>query len=172
MKRLLLTMPLVLVLAACPKGDDENAQVPEDTIARDTTPLNLDSVAAALPPPAPDTFTRPKPETPRTQGTRYQMAPPALMAAVEREQAFSNFCYREFGLKSDPRLYGGVAMLVTVGRNGVTAARVAADSWSSSSGKAVNECLNERAASAWKVSPTEVRPGTYQVDLRFTGGTG
>ena len=169
MKRLLLATPLVLVLAACPK-DDQNAQVNVDTIARDTTPLNLDSIATALPPPAPDTFTPPKPE-PRPVATRYPTAPAPLMEAVEREQAFSNFCYREFGLKSDPRLRGGVAMLVTVGRTGVSAARVAADSWSSNSGKAVNDCLNERAANAWKVSPSEVRPGTYQVDLRFTGGT-
>ena len=64
-----------------------------------------------------------------------------------------------------------VAMIVTVGRSGVTAARVGADSWSSSSGKAVNECLNERAANAWKVASGEVPAGTYQVDLRFTGGT-
>jgi hypothetical protein len=170
MKRLLLATTLVLVLAACPKDDDENAQVPADTIARDTTRLNLDSLTTSLPPPAPDTFTPPKPEPRAAQPSRYPTAPAALMEAVEREQAFSNFCYREFGLKSDPRLRGGVAMLVTVGRNGVSAARVAADSWSSSSGKAVNECLNERAANAWKVSPAEVRPGTYQVDLRFTGG--
>lgn len=170
MKRLLLATPLVLALAACPK-DDQNAQVALDTIARDTTPLNPDSIAMALPPAAPDTFTPPKLEPRPAPAARYAAAPAPLMEAVEREQAFSNFCYREFGLKSDPRLRGGVAMLVTVGRNGVSAARVAADSWSSSSGKAVNECLNERAANAWKVSPAEVRPGTYQVDLRFTGGT-
>jgi hypothetical protein len=170
MKRLLLATTLVLVLAACPK-DDENAQVPADTISRDTTPTDLGAITSDIPPPAPDTFTPPKPEPRTTQPSRYPTAPAALMEAVEREQAFSNFCYREFGLKSDPRLRGGVAMLVTVGRNGVSAARVAADSWSSSSGKAVNECLNERAANAWKVSPAEVRPGTYQVDLRFTGGT-
>jgi hypothetical protein len=170
MKRLILAAPLVLMLVACPKDDDENAQVPVDTVARDTTPTNLNDLATNLPPVAPDTFTPPKPD-PGPQPSRYAPAPPELMNAVEREQAFSNFCYREFGLKSDPRLRGGVAMLVTVGRNGVTAARVAADSWSSSSGKPVNECLNERAANAWKVSPGEVRAGTYQVDLRFTGGT-
>jgi hypothetical protein len=168
MKRLLLATPLVLVLAACPKDDDRNAE-PVDRIARDTTPLNLDSITTSLPPPAPDTFTPPKVET-QPRVTRYPTAPAALMEAVEREQAFSNFCYREFGLKSDPRLRGGVAMLVTIGRNGVTAARVAADSWSSSSGKAVNDCLNERAANAWKVEAGDIRPGTYQVDLRFTGG--
>lgn len=169
MKRLLLAVPLAFVLSACPKDDDRSA-VPVDTIPRDTTPLALDSIATTLPPPAPDTFTRPKLETQQPR-TRYPAAPAALTEAVEREQAFSNFCYREFGLKSDPRLRGGVAMLVTVGRNGVTAARVAADSWSSSSGKAVNECLNERAVNAWKVSPGEIPSGTYQVDLRFTGGT-
>lgn len=170
MKRLSLALPLVLALIGCPKDDDENAQVPVDTVARDTTPLNLDSIQAALPPAAPDTFTPPRPE-PTQRASRIPPAPPPLMEAVEREQAFSNFCYREFGLKSDPRLRGGVAMLVTVGRNGVTAARVEADSWSSNIGKAVNQCLNERAANAWKVAPGEVRAGTYQVDLRFTGGT-
>jgi hypothetical protein len=170
MNRLLLATPLVLVLAACPKDDDQSAQA-VDTIPRDTTPLNLDSITTALPPPAPDTFTPPKVEPQQPRVTRYPTAPAALMEAVEREQAFSNFCYREFGLKSDPRLRGGVAMLVTIGRTGVTAARVAADTWSSSSGKAVNECLNDRAAEAWKVAAGEIRPGTYQVDLRFTGGT-
>jgi hypothetical protein len=169
MNRLLLTAPLALALVACPKDDDRDAQV-VDTIPRDTTRTDLSQVTPALPPPAADTFTRPKPQ-PREVVTRYAVAPPVLMDAVERERAFSNFCYREFGLKSDPRLYGGVAMLVTVGRNGVTAARVADDTWSSSSGKAVNDCLNERAAEAWKISAGEVRPGTYQVDLRFTGGT-
>lgn len=171
MKRLLLATPLLFALLACPKDDDESAQVPVDTIPRDTTPLNLDSITTSLPPAAPDTFTPPKLETPTRGPSRYAQAPAALMDAVEREQAFSNFCYREFGLKSDPRLRGGVAMIVTVGRNGVTAARVGADSWSSSSGKAVNECLNERAANAWKVAAGEVPAGTYQVDLRFTGGT-
>jgi hypothetical protein len=171
MKRLLAAAPLVLVLLACPK-DDDSAQAPVDTIPRDTTPLNLDSIQTSLPPAASDTFTPPKLDTrPERGASAYRPAPAALMDAVEREQAFSNFCYREFGLKSDPRLRGGVAMIVTVGRNGVSAARVGADSWSSSSGKAVNECLNERAANAWKVSAGEVPAGTYQVDLRFTGGT-
>ena len=169
MKTLSLALPLVLALVGCPKDDDDNAQVPVDTIARDTTPLNLDSIQTALPPAAPDTFTPPRPD-PTQRPARIPPAPAPLMEAVEREQAFSNFCYREFGLKSDPRLRGGVAMLVTVGRNGVTAARVEADSWSSNIGKAVNQCLNERAAKAWKVAPGEVRAGTYQVDLRFTGG--
>jgi hypothetical protein len=169
MNRLLLAAPLFLSLVACPKDDDRDVQ-PVDTIARDTAPTDLSNVTTNLPPSAPDTFTPPKPP-PREVATRYKAAPPALMEAVERERAFSNFCYREFGLKSDPRLYGGVAMLVTVGRNGVTAARVADDTWSSSSGKEVNQCLNQRAAEAWKVSAGEVPAGTYQVDLRFTGGT-
>ncbi len=170
MKRLSLALPLVLALIGCPKDDDDNAQVPVDTIARDTSPADLTALETALPPAAPDTFTPPRPP-PRQRASRIPAAPPALMEAVEREQAFSNFCYREFGLKSDPQLRGGVAMLVTVGRTGVTAARVEADSWSSNIGKAVNQCLNERAANAWKVAPGEVRAGTYQVDLRFTGGT-
>jgi hypothetical protein len=171
MKKLFLATPLLFALLACPK-DDERAQVPVDTIPRDTTPLNLDSIQTSLPPAAPDTFTPPKLPTQSPRGpSAYRPAPAALMDAVEREQAFSNFCYREFGLKSDPRLRGGVAMIVTVGRNGVSAARVGADSWSSSSGKAVNECLNERAAKAWKVAAGEVPAGTYQVDLRFTGGS-
>ena len=169
MNRLSLALPLVLALIGCPKDDDENAQIPVDTIPRDTAPVDLSSIQPDLPPAAPDTFTPPRPE-PTPRPARIPAAPAALMEAVEREQAFSNFCYREFGLKSDPQLRGGVAMLVTVGRNGVTAARVEADSWSSNIGKAVNQCLNERAANAWKVAPGEVRAGTYQVDLRFTGG--
>jgi hypothetical protein len=169
MKRLSLALPLVLALLGCPKDDDEASQVPVDTIPRDTTPIALDTLTSTLPPVEPDTFTPPPRQTAQAPA-RVPPAPAALMEAVEREQAFSNFCYREFGLKSDPQLRGGVAMLVTVGRNGVAAARVEADTWSSNIGKAVNQCLNEKAASAWKIAPGEVRAGTYQVDLRFTGG--
>jgi hypothetical protein len=61
-------------------------------------------------------------------------------------------------------------MLVTVDPSGVSDARVANDSWSSSSGKAVNSCLNEKAKTAWKLSPGAVKSGKYVVQLAFTGG--
>jgi hypothetical protein len=92
------------------------------------------------------------------------------MAAVERSQTFSKFCYQEFGQKSDPSLTGGVAMVVTVDASGVADAKVANDSWSSGSGKAVNSCLNERARTAWKLSPGAVKSGKYVVQLAFSGG--
>jgi hypothetical protein len=50
---------------------------------------------------------------------------------------------------------------------GITAARPRADSWSSGAGKAVNTCLNEKAALAWKPEPGAVKPGRYIVQLRF-----
>lgn len=160
-----------LALTACPRGD-KRAAGDSAAVAMpvDTTPVNFDSLETAIPEAAPDTF-KPAPP-PRSQTTTprqasYPPAPPALMDAVQREQAFTQFCYQEFGQKADPQLKGGVAMLVTVGGGGVTEARVAADSWSSNYGKSVNRCLNEKAREAWRVPAGVVRPGRYQVDLTF-----
>jgi len=91
------------------------------------------------------------------------------MEAVSRERTFSRFCYQEFGQKLDPSLTGGVAFIVTVGTNGVTDANVANDSWSSNAGRGVNRCLNERAASAWRIGAGAVPAGRYIVRMTFTG---
>ena len=62
---------------------------------------------------APDTF---KPPVFAKPGVSMKIpnAPPELLEVVQREQAFSKFCYQEFGEKADPSLQGGVAMVVTV----------------------------------------------------------
>jgi len=156
MNRLAL-IPFALVLAACPPDKPKPAPVQADT-----TPLNMDSLKTAIPPAAPDTFKRP------VARVLPPPAPPALLEAVEREQSFSKFCYQEFGQKSDPTLRGGVAMVVTMGKNGIEAAKVVDDSWSSRApGRAVNACLNEKAAQAWKPDPGAVKPGDYVVQLTF-----
>ena len=90
------------------------------------------------------------------------------MQVVEREQSFSKFCYQEFGLKQDPSLAGGVAMVVKVTNDGVSEAKVRADTWTSrTAGTHVNECLNEKAANAWKTAAGSVKPGSYVVQLAF-----
>ncbi|MGH7720413.1 MAG: hypothetical protein ACREON_16405, partial [Gemmatimonadaceae bacterium] len=129
MMRRLAVIPLLLMCAACP-GDRK--QPPAAQALPDTAPANLESLAVAIPPAAADTFTPPRPAAPRVVRTRIPDAPPALLDAVRREQAFSRFCYEEFGQKSDPRLAGGVAMIVTVEAAGIQDARVEDDSWSSS----------------------------------------
>ena len=155
---LLAFFPCVAVLAACPA--DKPAPPP---VAADTTPADLGAVKTAIPPAAPDTF-KPPPKAVRTD---IPPAPAELVEAVSREQSFSKFCYQEFGQKADPTLQGGVAMVVTVEASGITDARVRADSWTSSAGKAVNTCLNEKAALAWKPEPGAVKPGRYIVQLAF-----
>ena len=177
MRRLAL-LPLLLVTLACPKdkrpGAGDTVAVAPPLVA-DTVATDLSAVQSALPPADPDTFkvrtppAAPKPRAAESSGS-YPAAPAALMTAVQREQSFSKFCYQEFGQKSDPSLAGGVVMLVTVAGSGITDARVANDRWSSRSGKAVNECLNEKAKLAWKVAPGDVKPGKYYVQLAFTGG--
>ena len=159
MRRMLAAAAVVLV-AAC-SHDKKQATPP---IAQDTTPMNLDSVQSAIPAAAPDTFKPPKPQLAEKP---IPPAPPALIEVVEREQSFSQFCYQEFGQKVDPRLQGGVAMLVTVGSSGVSDARVKADTWSSKAGKSVNQCLDEKAARAWKPTSGSVKPGKYIVQLSF-----
>ena len=157
MKRIAL-IPFALLVAACMPDKPKPRPV-----AADTTPLNMDSIKTAIPPAAPDTFKPPPAATPLPPP-----APPALIEAVQREQSFSKFCYQEFGQKADPTLRGGVAMVVTVGKNGITDARVRADSWTSKGpGRAVNACLNEKAAQAWKPDPGAVKPGEYLVQLAF-----
>ena len=171
MRRSLLLLPLALVLAACPKDDTAKTPV-ADTTPVDTTPADLSAVETALPPAAPDTFTvkKPKPApAAAAEGGSYPSAPGPLMAAVQREQSFSRFCFQEFGQKSDPSLRGGVAMLVTVANEGVSNVGVANSNWSSNAGSAVNRCLNEKARTAWKLNPGEVKPGKYVVQLSFSG---
>ena len=157
---LLALLALLLVVAACPREKRRRAR---DTFAVDTTPARLDTLATQLPPPTPDTFTPPTPAS----APSIPPAPPELMAAVEREQEFAKFCYQEFGLKRDPTLRGGVAVVVTVGAKGITEAYVGNDNWTSRAGKGVNNCLNRRAKQAWKVAPGAVKPGRYVVPLPF-----
>ena len=152
-------------------ADSARAAIPIDTVATD-----LSKVETSLPPALPDTFKEPARPVARRSGGEVVReppippAPPALMDAVARERTSSQFCYQEFGQKVDPTLRGGVAMLVTVGESGgITDARVANDNWSSRTGKAVNECLNEKAKLAWKLTPGDVKAGKYYVQLAFTG---
>jgi hypothetical protein len=161
MMRRMLAAAAVVLVAAC-SHDKKQATPPP--IAQDTTPMNLDYVQSAIPAAAPDTFKPPKPQLAEKP---IPPAPPALIEVVEREQSFSQFCYQEFGQKVDPRLQGGVAMLVTVGSSGVSDARVKADTWSSKAGKSVNQCLDEKAARAWKPTSGSVKPGKYIVQLSF-----
>jgi len=139
----------------------------------DTTPVDLSKVQTALPKAAPDTFTpppKPKPVSYAAQAPDYPPAPEPLMASVNRESAFSRFCFEEYGEKLDPTLRGGVAMLVTVNAQGVSDAKVANSRWSSKQpGAGADECLHEKAKLAWKLEPGEVRSGQYVVQMSFRG---
>jgi len=149
--------------------DDKPAQA-KPVVVADTTPVDLSNLKTSIPAAAPDTFTPPKPQPVEQVAPAYPPAPPALMASVNREQAFSRFCFEEFGQKLDPTLRGGVAMLVTVGGQGVADARVARSRWSAKQpGDAVNGCLNEKAKLAWKLEPGEVKSGEYVVQMSFRG---
>lgn len=164
MKRTVLFSLLVATLA-CP---GEKKAAPRDTTPLDTMPTDLSGVTTNLPEAAPDTFVRQKLPT-QAAGRSTPPAPPALMEAVQRSQSVTKFCFQEKGQKSDPSLRGNVAMAVTVGAGGITAAKVADSNWSSNSGREVNKCLNERTLQAWKLSPGAVPNGTYSVQLSFTG---
>jgi hypothetical protein len=185
MKRLLLA-PMLLVVLACPRDKQEQTQnIPIDTAALavttppDSAPGDLSGVRSAIPAAAPDTFREQKLTPPRSsvssrggdveRESGAPAAPEPLIAAVEREQGFSRFCFTEFGKKTDPELRGNVTMLVTVGSSGVTDAKVGSSRWSGNAGAAVNRCLNERAERAWKLTPGSVAPGRYSVRLSFTG---
>lgn len=166
----------VLAIAACPgerRSDADSAK--GAAIPVDTTPTDLSKVQTSLPPAMPDTFKAPARTVARGSAGEVVReppippAPPALMEAVSRERTFSRFCYQEFGQKVDPTLTGGVAFVVTVGSSGVTDAKVASDSWSSNAGRAVNRCLDQRAASAWKLTSGTVPAGKYVVRMTFSG---
>ena len=171
--KLLLVLPAVLVITACP-GEKKRAQIPIDTTTLDTTvATDLSQVESNLPEAEPDTF---KPRVLRpsggtsSAGAAVPNAPGPLMDAVQREQSFTRFCYTEFGQKADPTLRGNVAMVVTVGSSGITGATVADHRWTgAAAGRAVNACLNQRARDAWKLAPGAVKPGKYVVQLSFSG---
>ena len=171
----LLAMPMALVLAACPRDKPvaRTDSIPVDTTPLDTTtPTDLSKIHSNVPAAEPDTFKPRKltpPPTLRVAGN-IPSAPAPLMEAVQREQSFTRFCYTEFGQKSDPTLRGNVAMVVSVGSSGITGARVGDSNWSGpTAGRAVNSCLNDKAKMAWKLSPGVVRPGSYVVQLSFSG---
>ena len=170
-----LVLGSAIVVWGCPGERRDRSADSARAIPVDTTPTDLSKVQTSLPPTLPDTFKGPaRPGARRSAGVvdrdpAIPPAPPALMDAVSRERTFSRFCYQEFGQKVDPSLTGGVAFIVTVGPNGVTDADVANDSWSSNAGRAVNRCLNERAASAWRVAAGAVPAGKYIVRMTFTG---
>jgi hypothetical protein len=169
-----MVLPMMLLFAACPK--DKTAKrdsMPIDTTHLDTTQTtDLSGIQSNLPPAEPDTFKQRK-LTPAPSsgggGLSVPAAPSALTEAVEREQSMTKFCYTEFGQKSDPTLRGNVAMVVTVGNSGITNATVGDARWSGAAGKAVNNCLNQKAKLAWKLTPGTVKPGKYVVQLSFSG---
>ena len=170
-----MALPMMLLLAACPK--DKPAQrdtMPVDTTHLDTTQkTDLSSIKSNLPAAEPDTFKvrklTPAPSSNAGAGLSVPAAPAELTEAVEREQSMTKFCYTEFGQKSDPTLRGNVAMVVTVGATGITNATVGDARWSGSAGKAVNNCLNQKAKLAWKLAPGAVKSGKYVVQLSFSG---
>jgi hypothetical protein len=171
----LLIVPMLLLFAACPK--DKTAKrdsMPVDTTHLDTTQTtDLSSIQSNLPPAEPDTFKQRKLTPAPSNGGGSTMsvpaAPEALTEAVQREQSMTKFCYTEYGQKADPTLRGNVAMVVTVGGEGITNATVGDARWSGSAGKAVNSCLNQKAKLAWKLAPGAVKAGKYVVQLSFSG---
>jgi hypothetical protein len=184
--RRLALLPFLAVALACP-GDKkkDTAQIPVDTLKVDstktvaaadtTTSTDLSKIKTNLPTAAPDTF-HPQKLTPvrgsgvgTSRNTSFADAPTPLVDAVEREQSATRFCYTEFGQKADPTLRGNVAMVVTIGNNGVTNAEVGDSKWSGTAGRAVNRCLDQKAKQAWNVAPGAVKPGRYVVQLSFSG---
>jgi hypothetical protein len=132
----------------------------------------LSKMQANLPAAEPDTFKPRKLPTASSNaggGLSVPAAPSELMEAVQREQSMTKFCYTEFGQKSDPTLRGNVAMVVTVSGDGISNATVGDARWSGAAGKAVNNCLNQKAKLAWKLAPGAVKPGRYVVQLSFSG---
>ena len=173
MKRLAL-VPLLICALGCPgeKKPEPATPPPAPPVDTPATPTDLSTIKTSLPPATA--------ENPRDQkltpsgGTAvrtYPDAPGPLMDAVQREQGATRFCYSEFGQKADPTLRGNVALAVTVGRNGISDVRVGDSRWSGNAGQAVNRCLNQRVRQAWKLAPGAVKPGTYTVQLSFSGTT-
>ena len=179
-----LALGACLVLAACPRDKKTEDKVPVDStltqaMAQDSTPpADLSTLTSNIPEAAPDTFKRKTAaQIAREEGistggastSRIPDAPEALMTAVQREQSFTRFCYQEFGQKADPSLAGNVAMIVSISSSGVSGTEVGNSRWTSSAGKAVNQCLSQKAKQAWKVEPGAVKPGRYVVQLSFKG---
>jgi hypothetical protein len=160
---------ILMALAACGDAKSSSATAAADAFAvpLDTQKVDLGAVRTNMPPAVNDTFIAP-PKAPRLRIENVPDAPDALMEAVQREEGISRFCYQEFGQKSDPKLVGAVALVVVFDAGKIWSARVGADDWSSKAGKAVNECLVDKAPQAWKLLPgAKVAPGRYVVQLRF-----
>jgi hypothetical protein len=173
MKRLAL-VPLLVCALGCPgekKQDVAATPPPAPPVDTTSTPTDLSKIKTNLPP---ATAENPKaqkltPTGDAVAARTYPEAPGALMDAVQREQGATRFCYSEFGQKADPTLRGNVALAVTVSRTGISDVHVGDSRWTGNAGSAVNRCLNQRLKQAWKLSPGAVKPGTYTVQLSFSG---
>lgn len=167
MTRVLSALLLTLVLAACPdRRTDQQDTIPVDTVS------DLSQIVTDIPEPVRDTSPPPRPVAAQpAAAAAIPAASGPLLTAVQREQGFTQFCYREFGLKRDPGLRGGVTLIVTVGAEGVSGARVGASRWQPAgvAGREVDRCLTERAPQALRLTPGEMRPGQYQVQYTFSG---
>ena len=172
MHRSLLIVPMLLLMAACPGDRNELA---EDSLALQPLPedsMDLSEIVADIPPVAVDTPSSRTQSAGGEAAPEIPRAPEPLLDVVRRESASNQFCYTEHGLKRDPSLYGALTLIVTVGANGITNATVGGSNWvgSREAARAVNQCLIDRARSAWTVPQGAVNAGRYQVPLRFRGG--
>jgi hypothetical protein len=142
--------------------------------APDTTPADLSHLHAAIPPSAAETG-GPAIAQPHKQlvapSVGYPAAPDPVRQAVTREQAVSQFCFQEFGQKTDPTLEGAVAVVVTVASGTISGAHVAGANWTDDRlGAQVDRCLNDRISQAWRLASDDsarVAAGRYVVYLGF-----
>jgi len=78
------------------------------------------------------------------------------------------FCYSEYGLKTNPSLAGSVAVAVTLTSDGaVTGVDITKRTWSGPGAAESESCIRQRI-SGWKFPSSEHGGGTYSFSFSFS----
>jgi hypothetical protein len=78
------------------------------------------------------------------------------------------FCYSEYGLKTNPQLAGSVAVAVTLTSDGgVTNVDITKRTWSGPGASEAESCIKQRI-SGWKFPSSEHGGGTYAFSFSFS----
>jgi hypothetical protein len=87
---------------------------------------------------------------------------------VRSRQSQLQFCYQEYGLKTNPSLAGTVSVAVTLtGGGDVTGADITRRTWSGAGASAAESCIHERIM-GWKFPASQQGGGTYSFSFVFS----
>lgn len=98
--------------------------------------------------------------------TNGRLAPSVLGDIIRQRQQLLQYCYTEFGLRSDPALAGQIIVRLVIEQAGVVSAvTIPQHSWSGRGAERVEACIRQRILE-WQF-PAAERASTHEIQLIF-----